>query len=227
MRVVGATALATVALIVNALPSFAWTQEFNAFDTGGTPYCGSSSYPCAFWQEPNYTSTSFNGYIDSSVDSDNYDFGTALNGAFSNFNSAPAYEPYIYSCYRDGCGPVSYYGSSLGCGIYGETTFPSLGPVEYGSKWGYYRFFKYDVVYFNTSPQAHWNNTLTWSFNSQTCVFQADGRKVATHETGHVMSLGHTSYTAVMHQGPENFYKLQSNDIQGLQAIYNGTSPSS
>jgi len=56
---------------------------------------------------------------------------------------------------------------------------------------------------------------------------QADGRKVATHETGHLMSLGHTSYTAEMHQGPGNFYSLQSNDIQGLQAIYTGTQPSS
>jgi len=53
----------------------------------------------------------------------------------------------------------------------------------------------------------------------------ADGRKVAGHETGHVSSMGHTSYTALMHQGPENFYLLQSNDVAGLQAIYPGNYP--
>lgn len=48
----------------------------------------------------------------------------------------------------------------------------------------------------------------------------ADSRYVVTHEFGHLEGLGHTSYAAVMHQGGERFWAPQTNDIQGLQAIY-------
>lgn len=217
-------------LIMGAIPSLAWTQVFNDFDSGGSGYCGgSTTYPCVFWQEAHYTSITLYSYFDPSVDNDNYSFTTAINRAFSDFNAVPAYNPYTYQCTnRPGCGTNVYYGSTgLGCGVYGSTTWPVLSSIEYSSSVGYYQFAREVVVYFNTNSLVSWNNSLTWSFNAQTCAVQADGRKVSTHETGHLMSLGHTSYTAVMHQGPENFYSLQSNDIQGLEAIYTGTQPSS
>ncbi len=64
------------------------------------------------------------------------------------------------------------------------------------------------------SDQVTWNHSLTYN------TFVADSRKVTTHEMGHVEALGHTGFTAVMHTGAESFYKPQSNDIDGIQAIY-------
>jgi hypothetical protein len=90
---------------------------------------------------------------------------------------------------------------------------------------GWYQFIQFAHVVFNNYPTG-WNNTLTWA-QYQNCDFAADGRKVATHETGHVQGLGHTSTTSVMHQGAEPFYALQSDDKAGLIAIYPGYQPAS
>jgi hypothetical protein len=68
------------------------------------------------------------------------------------------------------------------------------------------------LLVFSTS--VTWNHTLTYD------TYIADSRKVATHELGHVEALGHTGFTAIMHQGAEPFYTPQTNDIQGLKAIY-------
>ena len=220
----------SVAFALNAGPALAWSQLFNDFDTGGSGYCGgSTTYPCLFWQEANWTSTTLNASIAPSADGDNYSMTTAINRAFGDFTAAPAYNPYINQCTSGtSCGTVAYYGSlNLGCGVYAGTSFPQLGTIEYSSGIGYYQFATLAQVAFNTAPYMSWNNSLDYSYDASSCTFNADGRKVATHETGHVMGLGHTSYTAVMHQGAEPFYSLQSNDIQGLQAIYTGTSPSS
>ncbi len=108
--------------------------------------------------------------------------------------------------------------------MYGQTAL-NVGSSTYSAKLGgYYAFTSSTAVTFNNSSGSSWNNTLTW-WDDGVCAFQADGRKVATHETGHTQSLGHTGNTAVMHQGPENFYTLQADDIAGLQAIYPGALP--
>jgi hypothetical protein len=220
-----------VMLLISSTPALAWSQLLNNYDQGGSGYCGgSSTYPCLFWQEPHSTSITIYSYFDPRVDDDNYSFTTAINRAFGDFNAAPAYNPYTYQCVnRVGCGTNAYYGSTtaFNCGELAFTTFPILGAIEHNTSVGYYQFIREANVTFNTSSLAHWNNSLSWSFNPTTCAFNADGRKVATHETGHLMALGHTGYTAVMHQGPENFYALQTNDLQGLENIYTGSSPSS
>ncbi len=230
-RFVGSFTIAiALTFAMNASAVMAWSQLFNDFDIGGSGYCGGSmTYPCLFWQEAHWTSTTLNASIAASADSDNYSMTTAINRAFGDFNAAPAYNPYIYQCTSGtSCGTVAYYGSlNLGCGVWAGTSFPQLGAIEYTSGIGYYQFATLAQVAFNTASYMSWNNSLNYSYDASTCTYNADGRKVATHETGHVMSLGHTSYTAVMHQGAEPFFSLQSNDIQGLQAIYTGTSPSS
>jgi Matrixin len=217
------------AILANPMPVLAWSQLDNDYDQGGSGYCGgSTTYPCFFWQEAHNTSITLYSYFDPSVDNDSYSFTTAINRAFGDFNAAPAYNPYTYQCVnRVGCGTNAYFGASLGCLVYGQTTFPILGAIEHSTSVGYYRFIREAYVYFNTSSAAHWNNSVYWAYNGITCVFNADGRKVSTHETGHLMALGHTGYVAVMHQGPESYYALQINDIQGLEAIYSGSSPSS
>lgn len=219
-----AIGLTVLFLPVLASPALAWSQLLNDFDIGGNANCGwAQNKPCLYWNEPAYTSITNYAYLDPSLNQGSYDFTGPVNAAFSDFNNAPAYNPYTYSCGSPGCGSMTYNSGYLGCLVYGGT-FPSHGASQYSSRLGgWYAFFSSPVITFNNGWMASWNSSLTWSNNS--CSFQADGRKVATHETGHAQGLGHTSYTAVMHQGPENFYTLQTNDCQGLQAIYPGALP--
>lgn len=226
----GLLGLLVALVFMNASAALAWSQLKNDFDTGGSGYCGgSSTYPCLFWQEANYTSTTVYSYFDPSIDQGyQYSFTTATNRAFSDFNAAPAYNPYTYQCSTIGCENNIYAGADWGgCGAWAGTSFNSLGSIQYNGAVGYYQFIRSAYVYYNIDTNIAWNNNLTYMYDGSRCVQAADGRKVATHETGHVFSLGHTAYTAVMHQGPEPFYSLQSNDIAGLQAIYTGTSPAS
>lgn len=216
-----------LALLTGFLPALAWTQLDNAYDTGGTTSCGgSTTYACLYWQEPNYTAINVNAYLDSSLTIGGYSMGTATTTAFSNWNAIlTAWSPNFYACYTGGCGSVAYSGAYLDCGVYGGTSF-SRGSVGTDSRNGeYYKFILSATVVYNNSGAINWNSNLDYTHISA-CDDNADGRKVAAHETGHVLGLGHTGYTAVMHQGPENFYTPQQNDINGLNSIYPGNPPS-
>jgi predicted SprT family Zn-dependent metalloprotease len=70
------------------------------------------------------------------------------------------------------------------------------------------------------SGLVEFNSYVTWNHSYTYACGRADSRKVVTHELGHLQSLGHTNYTAIMHQGAESFWTPQTNDKQGLQAIY-------
>jgi len=217
----------TIALLLASITGASgYTQIMNNFDSGGNTTCGfDSTHPCIFWDEPANTSITVYQRLDSTLNQGSYDFTTPVENAFVDFNNVAAYNPFFNYCFTTSCGSGVFASGSLGCLVYGSTSW-NKGSSTYSAKLaGYYAFFTSTAVTFNNNSVASWNNTLTWSSNAMTCAFQADGRKVATHETGHTQSLGHTSHTAVMHQGPENFYTLQSDDIAGLQVIYPGTLP--
>lgn len=225
-KCLAAMLIATVLTVSTIGQAGAYTQLVNNFDTGGNVYCGfDTTHPCVFWDEPGYTSITVSQRLDSSLNQGSYDFTTPVENAFADFNAVSAYNPFYNYCFPSTCGTGVFASGLLGCLLYGQTAV-NYGPSTYSSKLGgYYAFITSTRTTFNNSSSASWNNTLTWSSNGTTCAFQADGRKVATHETGHSQSLGHTGNTAVMHQGAENFYTLQSDDIAGLQAIYPGALP--
>ena len=232
--VVKSLTLAVAAVLFAAQNGFAWTWEINEFDTGGTSNCGTkSSEPCLIWQEPHYTVITLKAYLDPSLNMIYYDFHPTLqNTTFPNYNTDPAYNPSFSACTTSNCGVIKYSTTQFACGIYAGTAVDSS---RYGTPWydsGRGQWNAYwknatnaQLVLFSTF--VTWNNSFSWAANcgGNDTYTDADGRKVAGHETGHVSSMGHTSYTALMHQGPENFYLLQSNDVAGLQAIYPGNYP--
>lgn len=218
-------------------PVFAWTQLENNYPNV-PPYCGgSSSLPCLYWAEPHNSSVNLYFYIDPSLypAQHGFDFRTSIGNAFGYYNNVTAWNPYMYTCYGGPCAnnavgsyeagstsdPTWICGSSI---VYAFTAFPTLGNVEHSGSL-YYQFIEATDTQFNPEPYFYWNTSLLWGGNCS--HYDADARKVVTHETGHVIGLGHTGHVAVMHQGPENFYTLQPDDISGIQSIYNGSSPSS
>ncbi len=140
--------------------------------------------------------------------------------ALNDFNNVPAFNPYVYSCYNSQCGATTPYAiADLGYGNYGYTDYGYMGSTQYSSG-QYYAIMTGNKTMFNSSTWISWNNTLTFS------ATQADGRKVATHETGHFEGLGHTGHSpAVMRQGAVTYYALQSDDINGLESFYTGSIP--
>lgn len=221
-KVFVASILSILCFILVSQSAFAWTWRENNWDSNPNDYqCGlTSSTPCLYWPEPSGKSSTVWAFLSSSLNNvGGYDFVTAVNRAASDFNAVPALNPYLYTCSNDGCNTqTSYAIGDLGYGVYGETPYGNIGSVQHSSQ--YYAIMTGNYTLFNSSTYISWNNTLTFSDT------QADGRKVATHETGHMEGLGHTGHSpAIMRQGAVTYYALQSDDITGLETQYNGRIP--
>ena len=210
-------------------PAYAWTHELNNWDNNHNDFlCGkSSSSPCLYWAQPSNTSITLHAYFDPSLQSapGSYDFTVAINRAFGDWNAQKAWNPYLNSCGSStSChsgADVTYTMADLGYGNYGLTDLEFFGTVLWNSRNGFwYAAFYYVPVYFNT--EITWNNSLQFSDTT------ADGRKVSTHETGHLLGLGHTGHSpAIMQQGKVSFYSVQADDLNGLQNVYPGYYPGS
>ncbi len=209
--------------LVSTQPARAWTHRINNWDSNPSDYtCGySTSVPCLYWPEPNHVSSTIYALLDGSlINVGGYNFDPAVTRAFGDFNGVPAFNPYMYACYDLTCNfQVSYSIGDLGYGVYGMTPYGNYGSITQASG-QYYAISGANYVTFNSSTWISWNNSLIFSDT------QADGRKVATHETGHVQDLGHTGHTpAIMHQGAATYYALQQDDINGLESFYTGYIP--
>lgn len=235
MRVGMTTLFPLLLLFFLVRPAFAWTQELNDYPNV-PPFCGgNSSLPCYYWAEPHNSSVSLYFYIDPSLyPSRGFDFRTDISNAYGYYNNVVAWNPYMYTCYGGPCANNAVGSYELGntsdptwtCGssiVYAFTSYSVLGSVEHAGSL-YYQFIEGTDDQFNPESYFHWNNNLNWGGGCS--GYNADARKVVGHESGHVIGLGHTGHTAIMHQGPENYYTLQSDDITGIQNIYNGSSPS-
>jgi hypothetical protein len=210
----------------------AYTQVVNNYPNNPVDCGGSTSWPCLYWQEPNNTVITLNAYLDPSLNQTYYNFAPILtNITFPNFNQAPAYNPNFSACSTPSCGTIVYQAGPIDfCGSTGVTTTGATrltaGPVFWqNNQYNAYllKAANSQVTQFNT--YVTWNSSYDWSFKCSgiDLYVNADGRKVAGHETGHESSLGHTGFAGqLMLQGAVNVNTLQSNDIAGLKHIYPG-----
>src|SRR4029077_9980379 len=195
----------------------------------GSLYCGvSQAWPCMYWQDPQHYSITIYGEINLSLTSMPPHWLPDMADAFNDFNSVPGANPFQYACQTAGCGQVDYYGGVVSCPLLATTGY-LITNTEYSSTFGWYSFFSpYNIgVTYDNESRANWNESDTYSVNG--CNFSWDARYAARHETGHVQSLGHTGYAAIMSNAIPSpvFHTLQPNDKSGLEGIYTGTQPSS
>lgn len=242
VKITGAVALG-VALTLPGQAAFAWTWNENTYTyTGsGSTYCGNSSdQPCLLWQEPHYTVITSQVYLDGSLSGLGTAFGPVLvNNVLPQIKTLPDYAPTYVDCYNSfaaGCGyTLSYLGGNLGCGIlYAATFYDTLTASEYTNQnlgaagvIGWYAFIRAERVVFNNQVYGTFNTNYNYS-TIDSCSFNADAIKVALHESGHSIGLGHTSVQGnAMATGAQNVHSYQTNDVAGFNAIYPGNQPSS
>lgn len=199
----GLAGTSALSLVLAVAPVAAWSQLFNNFPGNPTSCDNSPSYPCVAWPTNGSLSVHLVVYLDPSLTSANLDLSTDVRNSITKWNAICAVNPLL----AVGSGVNYDIGEYRG-------TIPS-DPTAWAST---------DVYASgNTIVDAEttFNSTVTWNHSfSYPDSTHADSRKVSTHEMGHSEGLGHTSYTAVMHQGAESFWVPQTNDIQGMQHVY-------
>lgn len=244
--------LATMLAVAGTLLGFplssahAYTHALNNFDSDHTDfYCGKSqTKPCLAWFQPYHQSITLYAYFDPVLKTASagfgngyYDFTVAINQAFTDWNSQPAWNPYLVSCGSsascEASADVSYSMAPLGQYTWGYTdvtdyygtvscfnTPASTGISTCNGSPGYwYAALYYVPVYFSTDD--YWDSSNLYG------KMEADGIKVATHETGHLLGLGHTGHSpAIMRQGQVSYESVQPDDFNGLWSIYPGYYPS-
>lgn len=202
-----AIAAAGLFLLLSAPATFAWSQILNNFPNSPTSCTNVSPYWCEAWPvNSNGSSVTVYFYRDPSLSgSSGENMATDVDNSAAQWNAAPAKNPFLYG---------NLNGAS-------DTVTVQMANIDpYGCTWGETIDYTGSNVHVITGADTYFNSVVTWNHSYTYACGEADSRKVATHELGHIEALGHTSYTAVMHQGAESFWTPQTNDIQGLQAIY-------
>lgn len=232
--VLGKTTLITILLLALRLllssPAFAWTQENNEFDFGGTSPCGSSQYePCLAWAQGYHQSITVKVYVDPSMYTQGFDFRPEINAAISNFNSTPAWNPYYSACYTSGCGAVSYtYGPTELCagGVTDSSQYraPFQATVNGSTSW--YAAFNSVPITIEHDSTLRWNTNMQFNFSCSPGSATYDASVVVAHEMGHSEGLGHTGHSPTLMMSGETCCRtLQNDDIHGLKYIYPGYWP--
>ena len=196
------------AVLAILLPStaLAWTQLRNAYPNAPQSCDNSSSYPCIKWpQKSNGYSITVYAYMDYSLSQANINLETDVTNGAAQWTGVAACNPFLYTT---GSGVDADIGLYRGTTVYSDS-WAETQTITLSSD-----------VHKVVAANVTFNKLVTWNRTYTYDVYKADARKVATHELGHTEALGHTGYTAVMHQGAESFWTLRTNDVQGMQAVY-------
>ena len=147
-------------------------------------------------------------------------FDSAFVEAMNNWNNLSDFQFINASGFKDPCADPNTYGPPRfsGYAFRSDSCGTSFGSSTLAVNWRW--------TYGITIVQAGtvFNSVWSWDVHSGSSS-NIDFRRVATHELGHALGLGHESVnTALMNPFySETIETSQSDDIEGIRAIYGGT----
>ena len=203
-RLVIALSLGTVPLLTAPASVLAWSQLFNEYPSSPTSCNNVSPDICVSWPKNGSLSSTVVIYLDPSLTTANLNLDTDTRAGINQWHLVCAANPVL----------------QIGSGVNAQITVVR-GQLLDPTAWA-----QTSVINSSSSPHVVieadvvFNTLVTWNHSFTYSQTSADSRKVATHELGHAEGLGHTGFTAVMHQGAESFWTVQTNDVQGMQAVY-------
>lgn len=207
-RTPAALVAACLLLAMTATPMLAWTQLKNNYPGNPQSCNGQPPYFCYRWPKTaNNLSTTQYVYLHSSLTNANINLKPDVRDAMERWNDAPARNPFMVETTNVGVADVYVDRGNAAtlCGL--AAAWACATHVADGN-----------LLY--TYAEVHFSSSVDWNHTHYYDTDEADSRKVATHEFGHVEALGHTGFTAIMKQGDVQFHILKANDIDGIQAIY-------
>ena len=184
------------------LGTVAWTQLWNNYPSN----CGTSSdFPCIRWPKTsNNLSVTVKIYLDYSLTLGNVDLRSDIRTfAIPQWNGAPARNPILAETSSYDNGLIWVFRGSL----YDPTAWGQTVPSWNSSN----RI---------TGANVRFNDLVSWNHTFVYAPYQADSRKVTDHELGHSEGMGHSSAVALMRQGALAHWALQTDDRNGVIAIY-------
>jgi hypothetical protein len=181
----------------------------NQYPNNPTSCNGVPPNVCVRWPKTaNNLSITIDVFLDDLLDNANVNLKADLRDAMTRWTNQPARNPFLRET------QISFYSDVWV--LRGATNTFCQGIV-----WACTQLTVNSGTDMIISADMRFNQSVTWNHTFYYGTYDADSRKVATHEFGHVNGLGHTGFaTAVMVSGQASFYNVKPNDLDGLQAIY-------
>ncbi len=209
MRYRTAVIAAIALLAVSAAPVLAWTQLINNYPNTPQTCNGQPPNVCVRWPKTaNNLSITVWVYLDPSLANANLNLKPDLRDAMERWNDQPARNPFLEETSTSPFSDVWVLRGATNsfCG---------------GVKWACTQLTINSSTDRIVEADMRFNQSVTWNHSLYYQTYEADSRKVSTHEFGHVHGLGHTGFAnAVMIEGQASFFGVKPNDLDGLQAIY-------
>lgn len=220
-RALVGTSLAIAGLLATASSVFAYNQLWphpNTDSCNGYP----GNYVCIRWPrvlEP--PSTVVTIFLGSSLTLEEVNLKPVVRDTISHFNAQPALNPWLDEVGSDCCEDIKAKTEDLNDpGVFGFADIQNnwtTGEITHVTI-----VFNQEIVWKTTTGGNCYDPPGSITFE---CT--QDARKVSNHEMGHAQGLAHefAPTTAVMRQGFLSYHKLQTDDTNGLIAIYGAYNP--
>jgi predicted Zn-dependent protease len=215
-RVAVAAAIAGICLLAGSASAHQQAKTWGDQYYDPQPCLDTVDDPCIEWPKTaNNLSVTVDVYMSYLLSQEEVDFKPIVGNSMSKWNQIAARNPYLQETTSTSNEEVWVTTDLLNHGVYAQTTYGPFVGAEYHIQSAVVEFNQRTI--FNTSYNYYYDPVDNIPTN-------ADARKVATHELGHVEGMGHVGhnepYVAVMKQGDVNQWWPAVDDVNGIIAIY-------